>query len=216
MNYRITTLIQVLLETKIVRYSAADGNLILLSQDEQVLKVSKNGDRIWQNDCSFLSSYAYLCSVVEAPNQDVYVCGYFSTDSTSLAGSKDLLLMKLNALGHTAWQKSYGSELNEVAQKVIFTSDGNLLIGGTSGFQADSLARIYLLNFNTNGDTLWTRRFDLPDITNEVTYDLLETQTGDYLLTCSNVFVKVKANGDLIWQQPFSAQAIKSPKGPLS
>jgi hypothetical protein len=187
----------------------ADNNLIICGNTGaslSIFKISKSGNQIWRND--FLAgSGSQASGIAQTTNQDIFICG--RTSRTYASTKNDILLVKTNTTGDTIWTKIYGGIESEYGECIIATSDGNLLIAGkTESFGAGSFGDIYLVKVNTNGDTLWTKHY--PDQDQEVSFHLMETITGEYLVTGTNednsnprelYLLKVSANGVQLWNK---------------
>jgi len=82
-----------------------------------------------------------------------------------------------------------------------------LIAGRTSSFGAGASGDIYLLKFNSDGDTLWTKFYQ--DEGAEEPYSLLETMDGNYLIVGFSrennsflflrYYLKVNINGEKMW-----------------
>lgn len=177
-----------------------DGNWILI-------KTTKAGQELWTKkfpDDGFLKDG---CALTEDLNGNLFVCG--NTDRNINISGTDILLVKTNSNGDTLWTKTYGGQNTDHGHNIISTSEGNLLISGfTIGSDSIASTDIYVLKINTNGDTLWTRRFETNSIT--MAYHLLETKNGEYLITGSTTtaeslsklyLLKVDANGTKVWDR---------------
>lgn len=171
-----------------------------------ILKISKTGEQIWQKDIDG-ENQSFASGITETSNHDLFICGQTSRNYSK--SKDDILLIKTNMFGDTVWTKTYGGSESEYGINIISTSDGNLLISGTTdSFGAGSFGDIYLIKVNTNGDTLWTKSFS--DQGQEVPFNLLETQNGEYLVTGTNednsnprelYLLKVNQNGTQIWNK---------------
>lgn len=91
----------------------------------------------------------------------------FKANSLYLVGStfgngaqqEDIWFLKTDQALTTTINKNIGFALNESANRICFTSDGNLLLAGrTSSFWGNTSL---VVKVNLQGDTLWTKTFDL-------------------------------------------------------
>ncbi len=185
----------------------------ILSSDNQIvscgttnykpfyLKLNKSGVQTWRKEYDF-GFQGKLFSVTEASTHDLFFCGY-----TTVNANSQFLLVKTNSAGDTIWSKTYGTSESDFGYQIISTNDNNLLLCGITNKTQDSHSDIYLIKVNLNGDTLWTKSYT--DIEQEVSFNLTETQTGDYLITGTNedngmlgrqvLILKVNANGVKQW-----------------
>jgi len=186
-----------------------DQNLIICGNSGaniSVLKISKSGNQIWRKDF-FAGKGSSAYGIAQTSNQELFICG--KTDQKNSDEKNDILLVKTNSEGDTIWTKVYGGIESDYSACIITTSDGNLLIAGkTESFGAGTFGDIYLLKLNTNGDILWTRSY--PDQDQEVPFNIIETQNGEFLITGTNednsqyrelYLLKVSANGQQLWNR---------------
>lgn len=76
------------------------------------------------------------------------------------AQGEDLYFLKLDKNGVVQKQKKLGGTGTDYGRVVLQSSDGNFLVGGTSGSSPKSGAQdAYVIKLDTAGDTLWTRKF---------------------------------------------------------
>jgi len=80
------------------------------------------------------------------------------------AGDADVYLLRIDSNGDTLWTRTYGGLLHDTGESVVQTPDGGLVIVGRSNeYSLDShyySNRALIIRTNSNGDTLWTRRFE--------------------------------------------------------
>jgi hypothetical protein len=65
--------------------------------------------------------------------------GYIITGSTSLAGDKDIYLLKVDRRGNELWSKSFGGQFADSGNKVRQTADGGYIIFGTIFFETNPM-----------------------------------------------------------------------------
>jgi hypothetical protein len=186
-----------------------DNNLIIygnISSKLSILKITKSGTEIWRKDFA-AGNMSSGKSIVEDSNHDLFICG--ATNRNYSVSRQDVFLIKANSTGDTIWTKTYGGTESDYGQCIITTSDGNILIAGkTESFGAGSFGDIFLVKVNSNGDTIWTNSYSDQD--QEVSFHLLETQNGEYLITGTNedssnprelYLLKVSSNGAQLWNK---------------
>lgn len=144
--------------------------------------------------------------------------GYVMTGVQSYAtgAPRDYLsLVKVNAQGFNLWEKSYFSDSMNIAWfrslAIKEMPNGNLLLGGLNSND------IYLIQTNSIGDTIWTKRYDSyctqfggPCMIDELSLE--ETFDGNYILAISShvtlgapidlyhtQLIKVDPNGVVLW-----------------
>jgi regulation of enolase protein 1 (concanavalin A-like superfamily) len=140
-------------------------------------------------------------AIIQSNNQDLFICGY--TYRNRATGESDVLLIKTNSNGDTLWTKTYGGNLSDNGSYIINSSDGNIVICGTScSYTSEVYNDIYLVKVNTNGDTLWTKTYR--DHEQEIPYHLMQTENGEYLITGRNDGEDEVEIGDVYCANPSS------------
>ena len=191
---------------------SADGNLLIcatVGSDLSIIKTTKSGTQVWQKN--FYTGTQSSASSITQLNGEIFVCG--TTSKNYGSKRRDVLLVKATSSGDTLWTKTYGSNEDDYGTNVIATSDGNILISGTtSGFGATStgFTDIYLIKVDPDGTILWETGYT--DIHEETAFNLIETQNGEYLVTGTNrddnsstygeiYLLKVNASGLQLWNK---------------
>jgi hypothetical protein len=126
------------------------------------------------------------------------------------------------------WQKTYGGSLDDFANSIISTSDGNYMVSASStsidGDLSDQVHHggkdCWLFKINSTGDLISQRTYGGSQ--SEGAEGILQTSDGGYVfssMTLSNNgdvsgnhglsdtwVVKTKANGDIAWQKCFGGR----------
>lgn len=136
-------------------YSFGEGN-----NDVYVIRTDKNGSVIWEQ-------------TIGTPGNDVGKDFILTTFQSTIitgttngkgAGGDDVYAIRLNPAGDTVWTKTYGSALNESASAIKTLTQFNyynMAVTKESGtYGTDNM---YLIGINGNGDTMYTREYDLPE-----------------------------------------------------
>lgn len=108
----------------------------------------------------------------------------------------------------TSWVKKYDGYDDERYYSVKETSDGGLIIGGSTSSLGDSDGDFLLVRTDNMGDTLWIKKYGGPLY--ETARSVIVTKDGNYLLAGSSksfngsddsdaYMVKVDNQGDTIW-----------------
>jgi len=94
------------------------------------------------------------------------------------AGSADMYLVKVDAIGNEEWSKTFGSALFEYAYSVQQTADGGyVLCGGWSGLGTDTLT---LVRTNASGDPQWIHHYPI-SVPRSLGLSVLETSDGGFV-----------------------------------
>ena len=79
--------------------------------------------------------------------------------SSSGAGGSDAWILKLNADGAVAWQKTYGGSNDDRADSIQQTADGGFIVAGsTSSFGAGG-SDAWVLKLNADGAVAWQKTY---------------------------------------------------------
>ena len=93
--------------------------------------------------------------------------GYVAVGTTTAfgVGGQDLLVMKLDALGQSIWQKTYGGEGDEEARLVCPMPDGGfLIVGRSTSFHEKSFEQVWVLRLNFDGAIVWQRTYGYSEL----------------------------------------------------
>lgn len=185
-------------------YGEGDGDFYYLRLDE-------NADTIWTKTWGFEYS-DYLDCAIQTNDS-----GFISIGAISLSqyGAWDIVIQKLDKNGNVEWYKQYGEypgvdDLNDLVE----TYDGGYIaIGSTESFGAGS-TDIYMMKFNSVGDTMWTRTYG--NSYWDMGVQILQTGDSGFVF-CGQmqspstglrdaVLIKTNSVGDTLWTKHFNPQ----------
>lgn len=174
--------------------------------DIYVAKTDSRGKMLWSNIIGGINEEEGR-AVEELPDGDIVIAG---TTASYGAGSNDILLVKMDALGNQKWIKTYGSSANDLAFDIKKTSDGGLIVTGfTSGVGPD-YTDTFLLKTDADGNQQWFERFDA-DGRNDEAQCVIETTGGGFVAVgrynndlasggYQAYVVKSTADGSTVWK----------------
>lgn len=152
------------------------------ADDIFLAKYDASGNVLWARSAGG-TNHDYANSVAVDPSGNVYVAGYFTSD-TIIFGSytlintdnttnstSDLFLVKYNSSGNVLWAKSAAGLNNDEAASVSVDASGNAYITGyfssyTLSFGTITLTNtdtinytddIFIAKYNTSGNVLWAK-----------------------------------------------------------
>jgi hypothetical protein len=146
-------------------------------------------------------------SIQQTTDEGYVVAGY--TESFG-AGDHDAWVMKLDASGNIAWQKTYGGSDFDYAISVQQTTDsGYIVAGGTESFGAGS-DDVWIIKLDAGGTIVWQKTYggsgsDIPNA-------IIQTDDGFIVAGASNSFstdnfeawiIKLDSNGNRIWERTY-------------
>jgi hypothetical protein len=121
----------------------------------------------------------------------------------------DIWIIRLDQWGTVIWDKIIGNNGIAGVYSIKSTLDGGFIISGfnsESGQYFDGV--MWIIKFNENGDTLWSRKDYQPNI---VAYDIVTTYDSSYVALGSDyaaetgdlVLIKVGSDGHAIWDRHY-------------
>jgi hypothetical protein len=117
-------------------------------------KYNFNGDKYWETYNP--SSYQYnahfqtVNMAIQNPNGGVYAVGSLIPPTSGYGN--DLWLFKLNDNGDTLWNKIYSGKNYDEGNGIAITSDGGLIIAGTTFSYGHGRNDIWLIKTDSNGN----------------------------------------------------------------
>jgi hypothetical protein len=177
-----------------------DGNVY-------AVKTSADGDLVWQR------SYG-------GPGRDYgfsacEVGGGFAIAGRTTSwgsGKEDVYVVRIDADGDTVWTRTYGGSARDEGRSICRTSDGCLVVAGSTQSFGMGLDDMYLIKIDAAGDTVWT--LTLGGVESDWAQSVCETPEGCYGVggtSGSNTgnrdicVAKVDAGGSAVWQRYYGS-----------
>jgi hypothetical protein len=171
-------------------------------RDVYLIKTNSSGQLEWQKWYGG-SSDDEGKALIQTTDNGFIIAG--TTNSYGLGN--DIWLIRTNSGGDTLWTKLLGGTKPDVPNKLIKTSDGNFVLAGSYGVPdgAGYVPYWYLVKFNVDGDTIWTKRYEFSSGRG---YDLLEVENGNlltvgYMYSNPAFLIKVNNMGDTLWTKGY-------------
>ncbi|MCK5370515.1 MAG: hypothetical protein KAQ62_18260 [Cyclobacteriaceae bacterium] len=186
----------------------SDGGYLLIgttSANIYIIKVDSGGGIVW--DRTFLDMSG--ASIIETADNNFMIAGTKYTIVNN-EFERDAMIMKINSNGIPVWTKTFGIEQSR-AKSIFPTSTGGYIAAGYTQVSSSNIRDMYLINIDSNGDTIWIRNYggDSIDSSDSVT----QTSDGGFILTGSTdsfgagnfdlYLVKVDQGGSFQWQKTF-------------
>ncbi len=134
--------------------SSNNGNM-----DFWIVKIDSLGNKVWDKTYGG-SAVDQIRDVIEIENSSLLLFGESSssangTKTASNKGGYDLWLVKVDSLGNTIWDKSYGGADNDFAQGIFQIGDKFYIYGGSySDISGDKVST------NKGASDLWLLKLD--------------------------------------------------------
>jgi hypothetical protein len=186
------------------------GKTVSMPYDAILMKTDNSGVLQW--------SYK-----LTGPGDDVLNCirptsdgGYISVGYTtsSGAGGKDVLLVKLTSTGTVSWSKTFGSPTDDIGYDVQQTTDGGYIITGSAkDAGSSSVGAIYLVKTDNTGIVTWSNMWGA-GIGNEGK-TVIQTADGGYFVGANSstgyfFLIKTTSTGSVTWSRANRANAMSS------
>jgi hypothetical protein len=133
-----------------------------------------------------------------------------STDSYG-AGANDIWLVKIDASGNPAWNKTFGGSANDYGLDARETSDGGYIVMGQTYSYGAGGADIWLVKTDSSGSQIWGKTYGgkwtegAPSVrqTSDGGYAIMgyTTSYGAGLKDCW--LIKTDSNGNKVWDKTF-------------
>lgn len=111
----------------------------------------------------------------------------------------------------TAWTKTYDGGGSEECRWIEETSDGGFVLVGISQISGNLWMDIFLVRTDSNGDTIWTRKYG-DNIINQDAYCVKEDYDGGFVIAGIKHFtsvlrnawiIKTDSSGDTLWTKKY-------------
>jgi len=127
-------------------------------------------------------------------------------EETSDVGSYDVLLIKIDENGNTAWSKTFGGDMYDEGFSGHQTSDGGYIIVGKTDSYDD--AGIWLIKTDEDGNKIWDKTFG--DNFGEGR-SVQQTSDGGYIVVGKMNFrdvglIKTDKDGNKVWEKSFGGE----------
>lgn len=185
-----------------------DGGYIMLgitysygvNGDAFLVKTNAIGDTLWTKKYGGSQLDEGIFIVVNSDSSYTFCV----RDSSSIGKNIDVQIIKTDANGNILWDKHYGGTEKDTDKMIQKTSDGGYIVSGITRSFGLSLPDMWILKLDSEGDTLWTRRYGGTD--NEHCYSTKQTSDGGYIAVgkCESfsqedgiMFLKLNSKGKL-------------------
>ncbi|EDZ62788.1 periplasmic protein containing pyrroloquinoline quinone (PQQ) domain [Sulfurimonas gotlandica GD1] len=123
-------------------------------KDSYVIKLNKDGDRIWHNAFGF--RYDEVANQIIQTKDGGYII--VGTTDSDHRNQKDIYVVKIDKDGNKVWQYHYGSKEHEEGNGIVEVDDGYVIVGYTNETHSYN-SDVYLLKIDKVGNVVWTRNY---------------------------------------------------------
>lgn len=132
----------------IIESNSTNGDILLTLRDP-------DGSRIWATRLN-KSNYQTPRGLWALSDGGFLIVG---TTSNGSFGGEDIILIKTDGTGNVLWAKDYGGIQEDRGFSVLETSNGNIMIAGTTISFGSGERDAYLIQTDADGNMLWSRTY---------------------------------------------------------
>lgn len=189
---------------------SSDSNVYICGKIIDVvslLKLDINGNFIWRKETDIFGEEIHPSSIAISDNNEIIICGNYY-EGNDIPNNYDIIVMKLTSNGDLIWQKRFGGSGNEYAYNIIRTYDNCFLVCGRFNGNSSIGYDLLLYKINTNGDTVWTRKYHDSNVS-MYPQSLIELSDNGFLVLSTypkeipeyeSLILKYSETGNLEWQ----------------
>lgn len=146
-----------------------------------VIRLNQYGDTIWAKLFS-VELDPYLHMSITGSDAAGYAVAGSSNDPPAM--KSQVLVFKIDSLGNLIWHRSYGGSEWDKGNSIIRLGNNGYAVTGVYENEQTNLNDVYILRYNGDGDTLWTRR--IGGNVNYVGYDIAISDCSFFVLGNKN------------------------------
>lgn len=174
-------------------------------QNYWIVKLDSNGDLEWEK-CFGGTDYDYARSIIQTNDGGYIVAGSahsYDGDIPENYATFDCWIIKLDRNGNIEWNKCYGGNAVDYAEKIIQTSDGGYAVAGSSfstdieGSENKGFMDCLVIKLDESGNIEWQRCYGTEQW--DYGHSIIETSDGGYAVTGYNnsgwLVVTIDKNG---------------------
>jgi uncharacterized delta-60 repeat protein len=158
------------------------------------------------------SAWDRACSIQQTADGGYIVAGWTGSFG---AGGPNFWVLKLQANGDIAWQKTYGGTDWDEATSIQQTADGGYIVAGWTGSFGAGSYDVWVLKLQANGDIAWQKTYG--GTSWDEAASIQQTADGGYVVAgLTDSFgagdpdagpdfwvLKLQTNGDIDWQKTY-------------
>ncbi|MFK7906628.1 MAG: T9SS type A sorting domain-containing protein, partial [Chitinophagales bacterium] len=136
-----------------------------------IAKLDVEGEMEWDNQLR-TGNKSLALSVEVTSNNDYLLSGYQINDETAT----DMFVTKINENGALLWTKNYGTSEHDTGATVKMLPSGDCLMAGA--IREQGIKKMYLAQLDNQGNIVWDKIHNLPNIANIQTSIQLTSNGG--------------------------------------
>jgi hypothetical protein len=192
-------------------FAICGGSSIAVGNDDMfIVKTDSSGDTLWTRLIGNVGANDEAEAIIQTSDG----C-YLAVGMGSFSGNTQLYMVKLNQDGDQIWSRNYGGSSSDYAYGVVETPDSGFAITGTYSFGYAN-SDLWLLRTDSQGDTLWTRRFDFHNNLDRGDAIVL-TADGGFAIggrtwvgsSPQLLILRTDPDGNMLWSREFGGPSVE-------
>jgi hypothetical protein len=192
-------------------YVTGRGSSVSGNDNFTTIKYSSVGETLWVRSYNGMGNDADWANAIAVDNSgNVYVTG----GSRGSGTASDYATIKYNSNGDTLWVRRYNGPGNDVDEPSVLEVDdsGNVYVTGRS-WGSGTASDYATIKYNSNGDTLWIRRYHGSGNGGEWAHALTVDGSGNVYVTGGSdgggtlgdyATIKYSSSGDTLWVRRYN------------
>jgi hypothetical protein len=179
------------------------GGSTAINIDYLIVKYDTNGSFQWYNVFNGSGNQDDFVEGIAVDNShNVIITGFSRTN-----GLENYLTVKYTPTGSFVWAKYYGFSSSDYAVGLVTDNNGNIYVTGSSAL-AGTGSDFATIKYNTNGDSLWVRRYNGPASQDDDPCSIIIDTSANIYVTGRSIAagtswdyatIKYNSNGTLLW-----------------
>ncbi|MBI2837348.1 MAG: hypothetical protein HYX75_03485 [Acidobacteria bacterium] len=177
------------------------------NKDFLVIKTDARGVVTWWR--AYGGNYFDSARAVHQTRDGGYIV--IGSSASSLNGSTDVSVLKLDSAGGIEWWKTYGGWTSDDGKDVVITSDSGYLVAADTKSFGSGQSDVWLLKLKSTGAVAWQKAYGGSQL--DLGMRIVPSVDGNYLLAGLTAsfgaglydgwIVKVDSNGVIVWQKAY-------------
>ncbi|MCJ7582494.1 MAG: hypothetical protein MUP98_18415, partial [Candidatus Aminicenantes bacterium] len=183
----------------------ASNGIAHFSHQFWVIKLSANGDIIWQKNYGD-EAVNYVYSLQQTNDGGYIVAGHTGYED---GRGYDFLIIKLSFDGTIEWSKTYRGSLDDKPSSILLTSDGGYIVAGYTESYGAGGFDIWILKLASDGTIEWQKTYGGSE--SEQANSFQHTNDGGYIVAgrtdsygagqADFWVLKISSEGDIEWNK---------------
>jgi len=184
----------------VLGYSFSNG---MANGNAYLIRIDENGDSLWTRNYGGPGMDGGF-SIKQTGDSCYIAAGFVESASDN---TFDCFVFKIDSLGNSIWERTYGGPADDVAYSVEEAADGGyIMVGYTESFGSGQYD-VYIVRTESNGDSLWARTYggeqtDDGSVIRRISNDeyIIAGRTSSYGAGQLDIYLlKIDDYGDTVW-----------------